>query len=169
VIASMTATSALRDRIDFTQPYYLTPARFAAKKSFADADTTPTALRGKRVGAIAGSAHEAFLTTFFNGAALKAYPDFAALHEALRVGEIDLAFADGLTLAIWLAGESSADCCGFRGGPFLESRYFGEGIGIGVRKEDSELRRAMDWALARMAERGTYAEIYRKYFQIGFY
>jgi polar amino acid transport system substrate-binding protein len=169
VIASMTATAALRERIDFTEPYYLTPARFAARKAYPEGDITPTNLRGKRVGAITGSAHEAFLATFFGGVALKPYPDFAALHEALRGGEIDLAFADGLTLAIWLAGEHSADCCAFRGGPFLESRYFGEGVGIAVRKEDADLRRAMDWALARLAARGVYGEIYHKYFEIGFF
>ena len=91
------------------------------------------------------------------------------MRDALRDGAIDAAFADGLTLSVWLAGESSGDCCAFKGGPFVESRFFGEGIGIAVRKEDSNLRRAMDWALARMAERGVYAEIYRKYFPIGFY
>jgi polar amino acid transport system substrate-binding protein len=169
VIASMTATPALRERIDFTQPYYMTPARFAARKSVADAEITPTMIRDKRVGAVAGTAHEAFLATFFTGVALKPYSDFTALREALRSGEIDLAFADGLTLEIWLAGEDSADCCAFRGGPFLESRYFGEGVGIAVRKEDADLRRAMDWALARLAARGVYAEIYRKYFPVGFY
>ena len=95
--------------------------------------------------------------------------DVVALHDALRAGTIDAMFADGLTLAIWLSGEDSADCCAFRGGPFLESRYFGQGIGIAVRKEDADLRRAMDWALARIAARGDYGEIYRKYFPIGFY
>ncbi len=95
VIASMTATPTLRERIDFTQPYYLTPARFAAKKSVPEAEITPTTIRGKRVGVVAGSAHEAFIATFFTGVALKPYPDFTALREALRGGEIDLAFADG--------------------------------------------------------------------------
>ena len=46
---------------------------------------------------------------------------------------------------------------------------FGEGVGIAVRKEDADLRRAMDWALARLAARGAYAEIYTKYFPVGFY
>ena len=78
-------------------------------------------------------------------------------------------FADGLTLAVWLAGDSSADCCVFKGGPYVESRFFGEGVGIAVRKEDADLRRAMDWALARLAANGVYAEIYRKYFPVGFF
>jgi polar amino acid transport system substrate-binding protein len=169
VIASMTATSALRQRIDFTQPYYQTPARFVTMKTFSAADATPATLSGKPVGAVAGSAHEAYLKTFFTGVAVKTYPDFTALHEALRAGEVNAIFADGLSLAVWLAGDSSADCCVFKGGPFVESRFFGEGVGIAVRKEDADLRRAMDWALARLAAKGVYAEIYRKYFPMGFY
>jgi polar amino acid transport system substrate-binding protein len=169
VIASISATSTLRERIDFTQPYYQTPARFVTRKDFSLPDATPATLAGKSIGVVAGSAHEAYLATFFPGVARKPYPDFPATRDALRTGAIDAMFGDGLTIAVWLAGESSADCCAFKGGPFLESRFFGEGIGIAVRKEDSNLRRAMDWALARMAERGVYAEIYRKYFPIGFY
>ena len=169
VIASMSATAALRARIDFTQPYYQTPARFVARKDFSVAEAAPATLAGKSIGVVAGSAHEAYLATFFPGVVRKPYPDFAAMRDALRAGAIEAMFGDGLTLAVWMAGESSADCCAFKGGPYLESRFFGEGIGIAVRKEDSNLRRAMDWALARIAERGAYAEIYRKYFPIGFY
>jgi polar amino acid transport system substrate-binding protein len=169
VIASISATSKLRESIDFTQPYYPTPARFVARKDFSLPDATPATLAGKSIGVVAGSAHEAYLATFFPGVARKPYPDFPAMREALRTGAVDAAFGDGLSIAVWLAGDGSAECCAFKGGPFVESRFFGEGIGIAVRKEDSNLRRAMDWALARLAERGVYAEIYRKYFPIGFY
>ena len=50
-----------------------------------------------------------------------------------------------------------------------EKYFFGEGVGIAVRKEDAGLRRAMDWAMARIAQRGAYGELYRKYFPVGFY
>jgi len=169
VIASLVATPALRQRIDFSQPYYTTPARFAALKNSGLADATPTTLRDKKVGVVAGSAHEAYLKTFFAGASLVTFPQFSALHEALRSGAVEVAFADGLTLAIWLGGEQAGDCCVFKGGPYTESYFFGEGVGVAVRKEDAALRRAMDWALARLWEKGTYGELYRKYFPLGFY
>ena len=169
VIASIAASAATRARIDFTQPYYQTPARFVARKDSPLGDATPATLVGKSVGVVAGSAHQSYLATFFPAALAKPYPNFSAVHEALRAGKLDAIFADGLSLAVWLAGEDSADCCVFKGGPFTESRFFGEEIGIAVRKEDVDLRRAMDWALARLAARGVYAEIYLKYFPIGFY
>lgn len=168
VVASIAASAATRARIDFTQPYYKTPARFVTRKESLLADATPAALTGKLVGVVAGSAHQSFLATFFPAAIGKPYPNFAALHEALRKGEVDAIFADGLTLAVWLAGQDSADCCVFKGGPYTDSRFFGEGVGIAVRKDDVDLRRAMDWALARLAAKGAYAEIYTKYFPVGF-
>jgi len=169
IVASLVATPALRERIDFSQPYYTTPARFAVLKSSPLADATPATLKAKKIGVIAGSAHEAYLKTFFPGAGVVTFPQFQALHEALRAGAVDAAFADGLTLAIWLGGEEAADCCAFKGGPYTESRFFGEGVGVAVRKEDVALRRAIDWALARLWEKGTYGELYRKYFPLGFY
>ena len=78
-------------------------------------------------------------------------------------------FADGLTLAVWLTGDEAAGCCDFRGGPYLESRYFGAGVSIAVRKDDEALRRALDYALAKVAASGQYAEIFRKYFPVSFY
>ena len=170
VIASIAGNAAVRERIDFTQPYYQTPARFAARKDSPLSDATPATLAGKsdrrrrRLGASILSRD-----VLPRARRAKPYPSFAALHDALKAGAIDAAFADGLTLAVWLAGESSGDCCVFKGGPYTESRFFGEGVGIAVRKEDADLRRAMDWALARLAARGVYAEIYLKYFPVGFY
>jgi polar amino acid transport system substrate-binding protein len=169
VMASLAATPALRERIDFSQPYYTTPARFAAQRTSPLQDATPATLKGKKVGAMIDSAHEAYLKTFFPGVEISTYAKFSDLAEALKSGAVDAVFADGLTLAIWLGGESSANCCAFKGGPYTESRFFGEGIGVAMRKEDVALRRAIDWALARLTQKGTFAEIYRKYFPVGFY
>jgi polar amino acid transport system substrate-binding protein len=169
VIASIAATPATRAQVDFSLPYYQTPARFIARKGAAPPDAQPTALAGKTIGVVAGSSHEAYLTAFFPAAKQKPYPNASALEAALRASEIDAAFGDGLTFAVWLNGESSQDCCAFLGGPFCESRFFGEGVGIAVRTDDAELRKALNWALAQMASRGAYAEIYLKYFPVGFY
>ncbi len=169
LIASLGGNASLRSRIDFTQPYYQTPARFIVRKDSALAAQSVVDLSGKAIGAIEGTAHKAYLESFFPHAALKTFADQAALRDALRASAIDAIFDDGLTESVWLAGAGSANCCKFIGGPYLESRYFGEGVGIALRKEDADLRRALDWALARMAENGVYAEIYLKHFPVSFY
>jgi len=167
-IASLAATPQARERLDFTRPYYRTPARFVTRVGSNIADVTPAALVGKTVGVVGGSAHKAYLDAFFPGIVEKTFNDMNGLREALRSGAIDAAFGDGLTLAVWLGGAASDNCCLFKGGPFLESRFFGEGVAIALRKEDVDLRHAINWALARMAARGVYAEIYLKHFPIGF-
>ena len=169
VVASIAATPENRARIDFSQPYYQTPARFVARKEAVPSEASRGGLRGKTVGVVGGSAHEAYLKAFFPGAKLKPYADLSALETALRGGEIGIGFADGLTMAVWLNSELSGNCCGFFGGPYCESRYFGEGVGIAVRNDDSQLRRALNWALARLYTKGVYSELYLKYFPIGFY
>ena len=118
---------------------------------------------------VAGSAHEAYLKAFFPKAAPATFDTIEGARAALRRGEADLAFGDGLTLAVWLAGAEGAACCAFAGGPYTESRFFGEGVGIALRKEDAALRRALDHALHRLAETGRYAEIYLRYFPVSFY
>ena len=70
----------------------------------------------------------------FTDAELHSYPNDEALRQALRRGEVDFIFGDAISLAFWINGTDSGECCAFRGGPFVESRYFGEGIGIAVRK-----------------------------------
>ena len=53
-----------------------------------------------------------------------------------------------------------------RGGPFVESRYFGEGIGIAVRKGNDLLRQALNWALFRVWEKGRYTDLWLRYFSV---
>ena len=69
-------------------------------------------------------------------------------------------------LAFWINGTDSAECCAFSGGPFVESRYFGEGIGIAVRKGNDLLRQSLNWALFRLWEKGRYTDLWLRYFSI---
>ncbi len=48
-------------------------------------------------------------------------------------------------------------------------KFFGEGVGIAVKKGNSQLRQTLDYALAALAARGTYTNLYLKYFPLGFY
>ncbi|MBV8792955.1 MAG: transporter substrate-binding domain-containing protein, partial [Pseudolabrys sp.] len=122
VIASLAVTPDMRRRVDFSDPYYRTPARFVSRKDVEVDDVKPEALEGKKVGVVTGTAHEAYLRTLFTELDLHPYPNADDARAALRRGEVDLLFGDGISLAFWLNGTDSAGCCMFRGGPFLESR-----------------------------------------------
>jgi polar amino acid transport system substrate-binding protein len=168
-IASLSITESARAKVDFTAPYYRTPARFVARKTAHIEAALPNALRGQRVGVEARSAHEAYLRQFFPAVRVVPYESGVGMRAALRAGNLDAIFGDGIALALWLAGADSAACCAFVGGSYTESRYFGEGAGIAVRKDNPALREAIDYALQRVSEKGLYAELYLKYFPIGFY
>jgi len=166
IIASLAATPQLRTKLDFSDPYYRAPARFVSRKDAVMPEVRPEYLEGKKVGAIAGSAHEAYLKALFTDAQLVTLPNEEALRLALRRGDVDFIFGDAISLAFWINGTDSGDCCAFSGGPFTESRYFGEGIGIGVKKGNDLLRQSLNWALFRLWEKGRYTDLWLRYFSV---
>ena len=166
VIASIAPTAETRRRADFSDPYYRTPARFVARADSALGDALPERLEGVKVAVIAGTAHEAFHKAMFTEVEVRPYPNAEAARDALRRKEVDLLFGDGIALAFWLNGADSGGCCAFRGGPFLESRYFGEGVGIAVKRGNDLLRQALNWALFRLWENGSYTDLWLRYFPI---
>jgi polar amino acid transport system substrate-binding protein len=166
VIASIASNSETRKRADFTDPYYRTPARFVARTDSPIGDVLPELVEGKKIAVIAGTAHEAFLKQMFTEAEVRPYANAEAAREALRNKEVDLLFGDGIALAFWLNGTDSAGCCAFRGGPYLENRFFGEGVGIAVKRGNDLLRQALNWALFQQWEKGSYTDLWLRYFPI---
>ncbi|MBN8960112.1 MAG: transporter substrate-binding domain-containing protein [Rhizobiales bacterium] len=166
IIASLSVTPELRKRVDFSDLYYRTPARFVARRDAALAEVRPETLDGKKVGVVAGSSHEAYLKAMFTGAELHAYPNDEGLRQALKQGEVELIFGDAISLAFWINGADSENCCAFNGGPFIEGRYFGEGVGIAVKKGNDVLRQALNWALFRIWEKGRYTDLWLRYFPV---
>ena len=166
VIASLSETPQMRKLVDFSNPYYRTPARFVVRRDSPLKALNARTLEGRKVAVVAGTAHDAYLKNLFTEVQLKSYPDAAAARTALKKGEVDLLFGDGVSLAFWLNGTDSGGCCEFRGGPYLESRYFGEGVGIAVRRGNDLLRQTFNWALFRLWERGRFTDLWLRYFPI---
>ena len=166
IIASLAETPDTRKQVDFSDPYYRTPARFVSRKDAKITDVRPQALEGRKIAVVAGTAHEAFLKAQYTEAIIQPYPTPDAARFALKQGEVDLLFGDAISLSFWLYGTDSANCCVFRGGPFLESRYFGDGVGIAVKKGNNLLRQAFNWALFQLWEKGRFTDLWLRYFPI---
>lgn len=166
IAAAIRITGDLRADHAATRPFFRFPARFAVPREAA-AGFALDAVETARIGVVAGTAHEAYVATFWPGATRVAADSLADAQEALRSGEADLLFADGLALALWVGGRASEECCTLVSGPFLDARFFGEGIGFVFRSDDERLADAFDAALARLWENGTYAEIYLRFFPVG--
>lgn len=169
LIAGLRPSADLRAKAGVTRPYFRLPARFAVKRGGAAPDLTPEGLAGKRIAVAAGTAHEAFLKTYFPDSDVAGFPDIEQARAALKDGKADALFADGVGLSLWLSGTESAGCCAFAGGPYYESHFFGEGLVIAVRKGDERLRQDLDRALDGVEEKGELADLYLRWFPIGIF
>jgi polar amino acid transport system substrate-binding protein len=169
VIASMRVSEKTLREVDFTDAYYHTPARFVALKSTPPKAVTPEALEGTKIAVVANSAHEAYLGDFFEKSAVVSFKDMDDAKAALRDGQVDFLFGDGVSLMFWINGTISRGCCEFRGGPFTESKYFGEGIGIAVRKGNRKLREALNYGLYLARTEGRFEELHLRYFPLSFF
>ena len=110
------------------------------------------------------TAIEAYLRTFFRDSSIRTYETPELARDALVVGQVDLLFDDGVSLAFWLNGTASKACCEFRGGPFAEPKFFGDGVGIAVSRSDTQLKAMIDTALERVRQSGRYEELLLRYF-----
>jgi len=164
VIASHTASPSLLKQVDFSAPYYFTPGRFVARRGLAALDVTPEGLEGQRIAVAKRTAHEAYLRTFFRDSSIRTYETPELARDALVVGQVDLLFDDGVSLAFWLNGTASKACCEFKGGPFAEPKFFGDGVGIAVARGDTQLKAMIDTALERVRQSGRYEELLLRYF-----
>lgn len=163
-VASMRSDGRTLSQADFTEGYYHTPARFVARKDSPLDDVNPEALEGRTIGVIQDTTHELFLRTFYPTARITAFADADAARQALREGKVELLFGDGISLMFWLNGTASNGCCEFRGGAYSEPRYFGDGIGIAVRRGNRKLREALEYGLDQVRASGRFEELLLRYF-----
>lgn len=168
-IAGIAITPETRAKLEFSDVYLRPAARFVARRADRDTPISPARLSGKTVAVVKGSAHEAYLAAFFPGAKSVAFERADQAQEALRKGEADLLFGDGGQLSFWLQSSPAANCCVFAGGPYLEPRFFGQGFAIALPPGRDDLRHAIDWALDSLYDKGVFADLYLRYFPVGFY
>jgi polar amino acid transport system substrate-binding protein len=169
VIAAHAVTPQSLNEVDFTDRYFQTPGRFAARRGGDQIEITPEALESKRIGVAKNTAHEAFLRAFFRSSAIQSYENADLARDALIQGQVDYIFDDGIGLVFWLHGTASKRCCELKGGPYLEPKFFGDGIAIAVPKTDSQIKTLINGALASLRSNGRLDELVERYFPVKVY
>jgi polar amino acid transport system substrate-binding protein len=167
-IASIRISAESLARADFSSRYYATPGRFIAKKTNEQKDINPETLEGKKIGVAKNTGHEAYLKQFFPNIALATFDTTEDAQRALKDGAIDFVFGDGIGMTFWLNGVTSDGCCEFRGGPYLDTKFFGEGVGIAVKRGNRQLAQVLTYALEQVHASGRYEELFLRYFPISF-
>jgi polar amino acid transport system substrate-binding protein len=156
-------------KLEFSDRYFHTPGHFAGKKDGLVTEITPETLEGKTVGVAKGTAHEAYLKAFFHDSAIKTFENIDAARDALADGKTAFLFDDAIGLSFWVNGTNSRQCCELKGGAFLEPKYFGDGLAIGLPKGDRQLKVLIDGALVRVRESGRFEELLQRYFPTRIY
>ncbi|TPL10998.1 transporter substrate-binding domain-containing protein [Mesorhizobium sp. B2-4-14] len=169
IIAGIAATPESRSKYAFSRSYLQFPARFITPKTKALSEPVFAKLRSKRVGVLAGSAHERMLRDYFDTVQIVPFDKPEELYNDLKAGKIDAAFGDGMRFAFWLGGSDAAGCCRFAGGPYLAPEYLGTGMSIATRVDNPALAAALDYALQEISMKGTFAEFYLRYFPVSFF
>jgi len=169
IIASMSITLPRKQRFDFTNRYYHTAAHFVGLQD-SKIEITRDGLAGKRLGVQAKTVHESFVRDNFGGVAqIFTYPTQEDALKALRMGDLDLVLGDAMALHSGFLALPQGKGYAFLGPDFNDARWFGEGIGIAVRKEDQDLRYKLNRAIDEIRANGVYAKLSDKYFGFDIY
>jgi polar amino acid transport system substrate-binding protein len=163
VMASLAITERRKTRIAFSKRYYFIPPAFIGQKDAEIGEVSPTALAGKTIGATEGSHHAAFLDDRYENSDIRRYGKLEEANLDLLTRRIDLVLADKLALSRFLKSREGA-CCRFVGEPVVDAKHYGEGVGVGLRKEDKDLKEMFNRAIERVMADGTYDRIRARYF-----
>jgi octopine/nopaline transport system substrate-binding protein len=180
IMAGMSITEERQQVIDFSDSYWTTPAKFAVLEDsdLAEAglpteildlstmdpedeqaiESLKTALDGTSIGVQVATIHQ----NFADVADIRQYDTQENLDLDLQAGRIDAALAD---LSYWLSLLETEKGQGITlVGPGLTKGPFGEGVGVGLRKEDDDLEAMFNEAIAGAMEDGTISELGKRWF-----
>ena len=169
IVASMSITEERRKKVDFTDKYYQTPARFVERQG-ANIAISKEGLKGKVIGAQRSTIHAQYLQdNYADVADIKLYDSQENADLDLTAGRLDLVLADSIVLLEGFLTKPEGESFAFVGPELKDPKWFGEGAGIAIRPGDAKLKDAFDKALAEIRKDGTYDKIDAKYFPFSIY
>jgi polar amino acid transport system substrate-binding protein/arginine/ornithine transport system substrate-binding protein len=165
IVASMSATEERKQVIDFTGKYYNVPNRFAGPADAGLTDT-PEGMAGKVVGVQRGTIHQNYMEAHFPDTELRLYGTHDEAILDLQAGRIDAVMSDVLALTEGFLDTPSGEGFALFGGDHFDPVIHGTGASIGVRKEDTELKNALDAAVKSAIADGTIKKLSEKWFKV---
>jgi polar amino acid transport system substrate-binding protein len=163
IMSSLEITDRRAKRIAFSRRYYRIPAAFIGQKQSDVQAISPEVLAGRTVGTVHDSEHGEYLKSFAPDVAVQTYGKIDEANLDLLTGRVDLVLGDKLSLSKFLKSREG-HCCRFVADAPLNPVFHGHGYGIGMRKEDQDLKAAFDRAIEQVMADGTYDRIRAKYF-----
>ncbi len=169
IIASMSITPERKEKVDFTNKYYNTPAKFVRKKG-SGIEITKEGMKGKVVGVQRATIHDNFVTEVYGDTVeVKRYATQDEAYLDMVAGRVDLLLADSVAMDGGFIQTDAGKDFEFVGPDFSDPQYFGEGAGIALRKGEEDLREMFNNAIEAIRANGTYDTIQKKYFDYDVY
>jgi len=170
IVGSMSITAERLQTIDFSDKYYNTPTAVIGPKDVAF-EATPEGIAGKTIGVQVATVHQVYANKYFGeaGATVKEYQTQDEANNDLAAGRIDAVQADSIALGDFLKTDQGSACCEFKGNVEDDVDILGAGVGVGVRKGDTELKDKINAAIKAIRANGTYDEFSKKYFDFDIY
>jgi polar amino acid transport system substrate-binding protein len=146
-----------------TRPWFRSFGRFAVQSGKIIEASDARALAKMRIGVVKASSHAVWLQTYYTSSQIVDFETIGDAEEALRTGNVDILFGDGLQLIYWVTGSASRDCCKLLPGAYTDFDTFSRNYAFVMRSEDVALRDAFDWALDRLQANGTTERLFNAY------
>lgn len=169
IIASMSITEERKQKVAFTKKYYQTPAKFVCRKG-AFGEFSREAIKGRKVGVQRATIHDKYLTdNYGQDVEINRYGSQDEAYLDLVAGRVDLLLADSVALSDGFLKKEGGKDYQFVGPSLSDPKWFGEGAGVAIRKQDTDLAAKLNQAIDTIRANGTYRAIQDKYFDFDVY
>jgi polar amino acid transport system substrate-binding protein len=163
VISGLRPDPALLKEFQISKPYFKSLARFVVREGSSLSTPDIRTLAGKRLGYLRDTSHARFIENYYSRSTLTPFSSMAELQEALRTGNVDVAFGDALQWAFWLRGTDARGCCTFLGKAFVHRETFTRSLVFVGGKNQSVVITALDAALDQLDSKAVTAGIFSRY------
>jgi polar amino acid transport system substrate-binding protein len=160
IIASMSITDKRKQQIDFSSPYRTSVGRLVGPVGknwqLFDAKGQPIAdaFHGRRIGVERASTYFDWFSAKLPKANLVMYDTNEAMYLDLKNGRVDMIMTNPMKAYLsFLSGEGKGKY-GFIGPEVNEPKFFGPGVGVGLRKGNEELRDKVSAAIRQLIREG---------------
>lgn len=169
IVASMSITEDRKKKVDFTNKYYNSPAKFMVKNGTMT-EITPESIKDKKVGVQRATIHDNYLTDQFSDTVkIVRYGTQNESYLDLTAGRIDLLLGDSVAFSNGFLNTPAGKDFGFIGEDITDSKWFNADAGIAICKDQDELREKFNAAIDTVRANGTYQKIQDKYFDFNIY
>ncbi|MCO6540407.1 MAG: transporter substrate-binding domain-containing protein [Gilliamella sp.] len=158
-IAGIDITPERQKQVDFTKIYYDDSSiQFVTLK---DTLTSLDQLKGKRVGLQKGTTYPKYLIDKFPDMKAVSYDSYQYAILDLKAKRIDAIVSSSIVAGEWLGKETDIVALSDK---ITDHDYFGEGLGIAIRKGNEKLLNQFDQAIDKLKANGELDAIYKKWF-----